>query len=99
MLPNPNRHRNRPKKVSPWAQDVKHLIRMNAKRTIRLTGLLIALLAFSSGCGQHPDKTPSSAGRSVALVFPVMVDAFKDFKREFEAEAQQDDIKVATFSA
>jgi len=62
------------------------------------TILVVGMILFS-GCGKSPTNVPSQQAKSVALVFPVMVDAFTEFTQEFEAELQPDGIKVSTFSA
>ena len=72
---------------------------MQNRNTLYLTTVLSLGCIFFSGCWNSSKNATNEHAKSVALVFPVMVDAFTEFKQEFEAELQHDGINVSTFSA
>lgn len=75
------------------------VVAMTRQSFLRLS-ILIAVGTLSvAGCGKNPSAAPAPKPKSVALVFPVMVDAFTEFRQEFEAELQPEGVKVASFSA
>lgn len=60
--------------------------------------LLIILLSVSVvGCGEKPEK--KKATKTVAMVFPVTVDAFVDFRVKAEKELSKNNVKLIWFSA
>jgi len=86
------------KKLPPDALYVT-LIGMTNRNTLWLSAILFIGIVFFPGCGKSNKNARIGQAKSTALVFPVTVDAFTEFKLEFEAELQPDGIKVSTFSA
>ena len=72
---------------------------MKNRKTLCLPAILFIGIMLCPGCGKSTKSAPHGQAKSTALVFPVMIDAFTEFKQEFEAELQPDGIKVSTFSA
>ena len=65
---------------------------------------ILTVCAFLACLSMAPFSNAASSAtaepqKSAVLVFPVTIDAFTDFQREFVAELKPDGVKVAVFSA
>lgn len=68
-------------------------------RYLKFVFLALFISAFGFIREAFAAESGSATTRSVSIVFPVMVDAFTDFKNEFEDELRADKVKISTFSA